>query len=65
MPCIVNAANEIANIAFRRDECSFLQIADVIEECMSKITFNKNPDLDVYMQTDAETRRIANEIIKK
>ena len=65
MPCIVNAANEIANIAFRRGECSFLQIADVIEECMNKITFNKNPDLDVYMQTDAETRRIANEIIKK
>lgn len=65
MPCIVNAANEIANIAFRRGECSFLHIADVIEECMNKITFNKNPDLDVYMQTDAETRRIANEIIKK
>lgn len=65
MSCIVNAANEVANIAFRRGECRFLQIADVIEECMDKVTFNKNADLDVYMQTDAETRRIANEIIKK
>ncbi len=65
MSCIVNAANEIANAAFRRNECSFLDIADIIETTMAKTTFNNNPDLDVYLQTDAEARRIAQELIKK
>lgn len=65
MSCIVNAANEITNAAFRRNECSFLDIADIIETTMAKTTFNNNPDLDVYLQTDAEARRIAQELIKK
>lgn len=65
MSCIVNAANEIANAAFRRNECSFLDIADIIETTMAKTTFNNNPNLDVYLQTDAEARRIAQELIKK
>lgn len=65
MSCIVNAANEIANAAFRCNECSFLDIADIIETTMAKTTFNNNPDLDVYLQTDAEARRIAQELIKK
>ncbi len=64
MSCIVNAANEIVNAGFRKGECGFLQMADIIEETMAKATFDKNPDLDVYLQTDAEARRIATELMK-
>lgn len=65
MSCIVNAANEIVNAGFRKGECSFLQMADIIEETMAKATFDSNPDLDVYLQTDAEARRIATELMLK
>ena len=65
MSCIVNAANEIVNAGFRKGECGFLQLADIIEETMAKATFDSNPDLDVYLQTDAEARRIATELMFK
>ena len=65
MSCIVNAANEIVNAGFRKGECGFLQMADIIEETMAKATFDSNPDLDVYLQTDAEVRRIATELMHK
>lgn len=65
MSCIVNAANEIVNAGFLKGECGFLQMADIIEETMVKATFDSNPDLDVYLQTDAEARRIATELMHK
>ena len=65
MSCIVNAANEIVNAGFRKGECGFLQMADIIEETMAKATFDGNPDLDVYLQTDAEARRIATELMHR
>ena len=65
MSCIVNAANEIVNAGFRKGECGFLQMADIIEETMAKTTFDSNLDLDVYLQTDAEARRIATELMHK
>lgn len=65
MSCIVNAANEIVNAGFRKGECGFFQMADIIEETMAKATFDSNPDLDVYLQTDAEARRIATELMLK
>ena len=65
MSCIVNAANEIVNAGFRKGECGFLQMADIIEETTAKATFDSNPDLDVYLQTDAEARRIATELMHK
>lgn len=65
MSCIVNAANEIVNAGFRKGVCGFLQMADIIEETMAKATFDSNPDLDVYLQTDAEARRIATELMFK
>ena len=65
MSCVVNAANEIVNAGFRKGECGFLQMADIIEETMAKATFDSNPDLDVYLQTDAEARRIATELMLK
>ena len=65
MPCIVNAANEIVNRAFLEDRCGFLQMSDIISETMQRCTFSKNPDYEVYIQTDAEARRIASELLKK
>ena len=65
MPCILNAANEVVNAAFRRNECSFLGMADVIEQTMQQATFDKNPNLDVYLQTDAEARTIAQRLVLK
>lgn len=65
MSCIVNAANEIVNAGFRKGECGFLQMADIIEETMAKATFDSNPDLEVYLQTDAEARCIATELMLK
>ena len=64
MSCIVNAANEVVNAGFRRGECGFLQMGDIIEQVMAKATFDSQPDLDVYLQTDAEARRIAAELMK-
>ena len=64
MPCIVNAANEIVNRAFLEDRCGFLQMSDVIAETMQRCTFSTNPDYDTYIQTDAEARRIAEELLK-
>ena len=65
MPCILNAANEIVVHAFLQDKIGFLQIADVIEVCMQKISFVAEPSLGDYIQTDHETRIIANELINK
>ena len=63
MPCILNAANEVVNEAFRQSRCSFPQMATVIEQTMQRTTFDKSPSLDTYFNTDAEARRIAKELI--
>ena len=63
MPCILNAANEIVNAGFRKGECTFFGMADIIEQTMAKATYDPHPDYDVYVQTDAEARRIASEIM--
>ena len=64
MPCIVDAANEVVNRGFLEDRCSFLQMSDIIAETMQRCTFSKNPDYEVYIQTDSEARRIATELMK-
>jgi 1-deoxy-D-xylulose-5-phosphate reductoisomerase len=64
MPCIVNAANEIVNEAFRHDRCSFPQMAHIIEQTMERATFDANPSLDTYFKTDAEARAIAASMLK-
>ena len=64
MPCIVNAANEVVNRGFLEDRCSFLQMSDIIAETMQRCTFSKNPDYEVYIQTDSEARHIATELMK-
>lgn len=63
MPCIVNAANEIVNRAFLQDRCSFLQMSDIIERTMQRCTYSATPDYDTYVATDAEARRIADELL--
>ena len=64
VPCILNAANEIAVDAFLNDRIGFLQIPDLIEECLNKVPFIKLPRLEDYFETDKETRILAKEIIK-
>lgn len=63
MPCIVNAANEIVNLAFREGRCSFLGMGEVIEKTMQRATFDAKPDYEIYLQTDAEARRLATELL--
>ena len=63
MPCIVNAANEVVVAAFLKDQISFLGMSDVIEKAMSRVSFIQTPDYTDYVETDAETRRIAAELV--
>lgn len=63
MPCIVNAANEIVNEGFRKSNCSFLGMGEIIEKTMQRVAFDAYPDYDVYVQTDAEARKVARELM--
>lgn len=63
MPCILNAANEVVNLAFREGKCTFNGMADIIEKTMQQATFDSNPTLDVYLQTDDEARHIAQSLL--
>ena len=63
MPCILNAANEIVNEAFRQAKCSFIAMADIIEKTMERVVFDANPTYETYIQTDQEARRIAREMV--
>lgn len=63
MPCILNAANEIAVEAFLQSRIGFLDMPEVIESCMGAIGHVSNPTLDDYVETDKETRIKAKEII--
>ena len=65
MPCVMNAADEVAVHAFLREEISFLQIPELIEETMSKIAHVNKPSLSDYEATDAETRMLATELLLK
>ncbi|MFN4123144.1 MAG: 1-deoxy-D-xylulose-5-phosphate reductoisomerase [Flavobacteriales bacterium] len=63
MPCILNAANEVAVAAFLKEEVGFLEMSDLIEHCMQKAAFIAKPSYDDYVQTDNETRILAREAI--
>ena len=62
-PCILNAANEVAVAAFLREQVSFLGMADVVESCLERVSYLASPLLDDYIATDAETRRVAAELL--
>ena len=61
-PCILNAANEVAVAEFLKDKIRFLDMPEVVEACLAKITYIAKPSLEDYVQTDAETRRLAREL---
>ena len=63
MPCVLNAANEIAVAEFLKDRIGFLEMPDVVEKCLSVVSFVSKPSLEDYVETDAETRRLANQFI--
>ena len=63
MPCIVNAANEVVVAAFLEDKISFLGMSEVIEKTMGRVSFIQRPRYEDYVATDAETRRIAAELV--
>ena len=64
MPCILNAANEVVNLAFREEKCGFLQMSDVIAKTMERTAFIAEPTYEDYVLTDTEARRIATETLK-
>ncbi len=63
-PCILNAANEIAVQGFLEDKVGFLEISDVIENCLQKVSYIRNPEIEDFIQTDKETRAVALELVK-
>jgi 1-deoxy-D-xylulose-5-phosphate reductoisomerase len=65
MPCVLNAANEVAVYAFLRDEIGFLEMSDLIEDCLQKVSFINQPTYEDYVQTDETTRKLAENYLKK
>lgn len=63
MACILNAANEVVVDAFLKDKIGFLEMSDVIADCMEKSTFVANPTYDDFVSSDEESRVLANALI--
>ena len=61
--CVVNAANEVVNLAFRQDKCGFLQMADIITETLARVPHIKEPSLEDYLETDRIARIKATELL--
>ena len=61
--CVVNAANEVVNLAFRQDRCGFLQMAEVIQETLARVPYIKTPSLEDYLETDRVARKVASELL--
>ncbi|MCJ8209622.1 1-deoxy-D-xylulose-5-phosphate reductoisomerase [Mucilaginibacter sp. RS28] len=64
-PCIINAANEIAVAGFLNNEVGFLAMSDVIESCLQQLPYIEQPSLDDYLNTDKETRILAQHLVQK
>ncbi len=63
MPCIINAANEVVVAEFLKEEIGFLQMSEVIETCMAKVNYIKEPSLADYFETDKQTRIFAKHLV--
>ena len=63
MPCVLNAANEIVNLAFREGRCGFLQMSEIIRATMDKVALIQKPSYDNYVETDKEAREIAESLL--
>jgi 1-deoxy-D-xylulose-5-phosphate reductoisomerase len=64
MPCVLNAANEVAVAGFLKDTVGFLEMSDIVERCLTKMDYVLNPSYEDYVNTDKETRARALEMIK-
>jgi 1-deoxy-D-xylulose-5-phosphate reductoisomerase len=64
LPCVLNAANEIAVYAFLKNKIGFLEMTDVVERTMQKVSFLDKPTLDDYYESDGEARSYAADLIK-
>ena len=64
IPCVLNAANEVANLAFREGRCGFLQMSDIIANTIAKAPFIAKPAYEDYVASDTEARRIAGQLLK-
>jgi len=64
MPCVLNAANEVAVSAFLKDQVGFLQMSAIVEQCLDKMAYIENPSYQDYVETDRETRSRAFEFLK-
>jgi len=63
IPCVLNAANEVVNLAFREGRCGFLQMSDIIADTMIKAAYILKPTYEDYVQTDQEARKIAEDLL--
>jgi 1-deoxy-D-xylulose-5-phosphate reductoisomerase len=63
LPCVMNAANEVAVAAFLEDRIGYLNIAALIEEVMDKVDFDSRAELSVYLESDRQARRLAQELL--
>jgi 1-deoxy-D-xylulose-5-phosphate reductoisomerase len=63
MPCVLNAANEVAVAEFLKERISFLEMPEIVERCLEKIDFIAKPVLEDYVNTDKETRIRALELV--
>ena len=64
VPCVLNAANEVVNLAFREHKCRFLQMSELIAKAMADMPFIAKPTYDDYVKTDKETRDFVKELLK-
>jgi 1-deoxy-D-xylulose-5-phosphate reductoisomerase len=64
MPCVLNAANEVAVDQFLNENVGFLEMSDIVEQCLAKIDYIENPSYDDYVETDRKTRAKALEGLK-
>ena len=63
VPCVLNAANEVVNLAFRQGRCGFLQMSDIIAATMDKAPFIQKPSYEDYVATDLASRQIAEQYL--
>lgn len=64
MPCVLNASNEVVNLAFRQGRCGFLQMADIVERTLDAVPFQHDNTLEDYLTCDAEARRISAQMLQ-
>jgi 1-deoxy-D-xylulose-5-phosphate reductoisomerase len=64
LPCVLNAANEVAVWAFLKNRLGFLEMTDVIEQTMQKVSWIDKPSIEEYYETDGEARLYASEFAK-